>query len=78
MAVVNRDFPFPSTLAAAGKLVYVFDKYGPEMRLGVRKRLANDELDECIKKYGEELLSCGPGGGLGAGIGARLLCSRDG
>jgi len=25
------------------------------MRLGVRKRLANDELDECVKKYGEEL-----------------------
>src|SRR5712691_180725 len=55
VAVDNNEFPFPNILAASGKLVLVYDRFGSEARNGARSRIPNDELNEAIHKYGVEL-----------------------
>jgi hypothetical protein len=44
-----------SILAAATKLIFVYDRYGVEMRTGIRARMPNDSLAEAASKYGKRL-----------------------
>jgi len=56
MATEKKDFP--TTLSGAAKLVYAYDRYGPEMRQYARsggRRISNDDLSESVEKYGDPL-----------------------
>lgn len=50
------DKPNADALAGAVRLIALYDKWGPEMRLGTRTRIPNDEFAELTEKYGERLL----------------------
>jgi hypothetical protein len=52
-ALLNK--PNHNVLSGAVRLVMIYDRYGPETRLGLKNRVPNDELAEAIEKYGNEL-----------------------
>lgn len=42
-------------LSGAARLVIIYDRWGPETRLGTKSRIPNDEFAEAVEKYGERL-----------------------